>query len=83
VTFSNPKTHFCLSRHENKEKRRFHFDLRIPLPIQIQLLDFENPNSPKSTPLQCILHLRSQSHMRILFLKLCAKIAQDLGENGV
>jgi hypothetical protein len=32
-----------MGRHENKEKLRFYFGLRILLPIQIQLLDIENP----------------------------------------
>jgi hypothetical protein len=35
------KTHFRAGRHENKEKRRFYFGLRILLPIQIQLLEIE------------------------------------------
>jgi hypothetical protein len=38
------KTHF---RAENKEKRLCYFGLRIPLPIQIQLLDIENTKIPK------------------------------------
>jgi hypothetical protein len=41
------KTHFRIGRHENKEKRLFYFGLRILLPIQIQLLETENPKNPK------------------------------------
>jgi hypothetical protein len=40
------KTHFRVDRHENKEESHFYFIL----PIQIQLLDIENPKNPKSTP---------------------------------
>jgi hypothetical protein len=36
-------THFLIGRHENKEKRLFYVDLRNLLPIQIQLLEAENP----------------------------------------
>jgi hypothetical protein len=45
--FCAPKTHFCIGRHENKEKCRFYFGLRILLPMQIQLLEIENPKNPK------------------------------------
>jgi hypothetical protein len=50
VTFSlfgALKNHFLVVSHENKEKRRFYFGLRIILPIQIQLLEIKNPNNPK------------------------------------
>jgi hypothetical protein len=46
VTFSliwAPKSHFLLGRGENKEKLLLYFDLKVPLPIQIQLSDIENP----------------------------------------
>jgi hypothetical protein len=32
-------------RRENEEKRLFYFGLRILLPIQIHLLDIENPKN--------------------------------------
>jgi hypothetical protein len=39
-SFLGPKrTHFHIRGHENKEKHLFYFGLRIPLPIQIQLLE--------------------------------------------
>jgi hypothetical protein len=41
------KHHFPIGRHDNKEKRLFYFGLRIRLPIQIQLLNIENPKNPK------------------------------------
>jgi hypothetical protein len=41
------KTHFQVGRHENKVIRHFYFGLRILLPIQIQLLEIENPKKPK------------------------------------
>jgi hypothetical protein len=31
--FGHPKTHFRITRHENKEKRLFYFGLGILLPI--------------------------------------------------
>jgi hypothetical protein len=45
--FLDPKTHFRERIHENKEKRLLYFGVRIPLPIQIQLLDIENPKNLK------------------------------------
>jgi hypothetical protein len=41
--FGPKKAHFQAGRHESKEKRLFYLAFRILLPIQIQLLDFENP----------------------------------------
>jgi hypothetical protein len=41
--WAQKKTLFRAGKHENKEKRLFFFGLRILLPIQIQLLDIENP----------------------------------------
>jgi hypothetical protein len=46
--FGPQKTHYWAGRHESKEKCIFYFGLRILLPIQIQLLDIENPK--KYTP---------------------------------
>jgi hypothetical protein len=43
-----PQTHFWAGRHENKEKRLLYFGLTILLPIQIQLLDIENPKKSKN-----------------------------------
>jgi hypothetical protein len=47
-------------RHKHKEKRLF-FDLRMLLPIQIQLLGFENP--PKNQ-----LPLLSLNHYHIIII---------------
>jgi hypothetical protein len=47
------KTDFRKGRHENKEKRLFYFGLRILLPIQIQLLEIENPKNPKVDSPKC------------------------------
>jgi hypothetical protein len=47
-SFLGPKTHFCKGRHENKEKHIFYFGLRILSPIQIELLETENPKDPKN-----------------------------------
>jgi hypothetical protein len=59
--FGPKKTHFGAGRHENKEKRLFYFGRSILLPIQIQLLDIENPenDSPKIhfTALNCRVFL--------------------------
>jgi hypothetical protein len=40
------ETHLRTGRHANKEKRLCNFGVRILLPIQIQLLDIENPKNP-------------------------------------
>jgi hypothetical protein len=42
-----PKNSFLIGRHENKEKRKIYFGLRIPLPKQIQLLEIEDPKNLK------------------------------------
>jgi hypothetical protein len=46
-SFLAPKSPFRIGRRENKEKRLFYFAIIILLPIQIQLLDLENPKDPK------------------------------------
>jgi hypothetical protein len=54
VTFSffwALKTRFREGRHENKEKRLFYVGLKILLPIQIQLLEIENPKNSKTDSL--------------------------------
>jgi hypothetical protein len=47
LSFLAPKSPFSKGRRENKEKRLFYFAIIILLPIQIQLLDLENPKDPK------------------------------------
>jgi hypothetical protein len=47
-----PKTHFWALRHE-KEKRIYYVGLRIILPIQIQLLNIENPKKSKIASPYC------------------------------
>jgi hypothetical protein len=39
---------FWAGRHENKEKSLFYFGPRTLLPIQIQLVDIENPKTGSS-----------------------------------
>jgi hypothetical protein len=42
-------------KHENTEKLLYYFGLRILLPIQIQLLDIENPKHPKIDSPYCVV----------------------------
>jgi hypothetical protein len=67
---------FPAGRYENKEKSLFYFDLRILLPIEIQLLDtgIENPklNPPPPPPsahlsLHCFVPFKNRE-----LLKACA-----------
>jgi hypothetical protein len=55
-------THFRRGRHKNK-KHLFYFGLIIPLPIQIQLLDNENPRKTKIDSL-----CTAETHLRILHI---------------
>jgi hypothetical protein len=55
------KTYFRTGRHKNKENRLFYFGLRILLPIQLQLLDIENPKNPKIDAPYCAW----KSHLRL------------------
>jgi hypothetical protein len=45
LLFGPKKAPFWAERHENKDKRSSYFGHRILLPIQIQLLDIENPKN--------------------------------------
>jgi hypothetical protein len=47
LLFGAPKTDFRIKRYENKEARLCYFDLRILLPIQMQLVEIENPKKRK------------------------------------
>jgi hypothetical protein len=52
---------------ENKEKHLFFFDLYIFSPLQIQLLDIENPEIPKiNSPIVHIRLLRTIKEFRFL-----------------